>query len=155
MAYHRHHSVDTRIARIFNTYGPRMRKGDGRVVPNFINQALAGEDLTIYGDGQHTRSFCFIDDLVDGILLLLEKGDADPVNLGNDKEVSILDFAQVVLKLTGSSSKLRHEPLPVDDPKVRQPDITKATSLLGWKPEISLEEGIARTIAFFKETESL
>jgi dTDP-glucose 4,6-dehydratase len=154
MAYHRHHGVDTRIARIFNTYGPRMRKGDGRVVPNFINQALTGEDLTIYGDGRQTRSFCFIDDLVDGILLLLEKGDADPVNLGNDLEVSILDFAQVILKLTGSSSKLCREPLPVDDPKVRQPDISKAKSLLGWEPRISLDEGIKRTIAFFKETES-
>ena len=131
-----------------------MRKGDGRVVPNFINQALAGEDLTIYGDGQQTRSFCFIDDMVDGILLLLEKGDADPVNLGNDKEVSILDFAQVILKLIGSSSKLRHEPLPVDDPKVRQPDISKAKSQLGWEPKISLDEGLGRTIAFFKDMEN-
>ena len=152
MAYHRHHGVDTRIARIFNTYGPRMRKGDGRVVPNFINQALAGEGLTVYGDGAQTRSFCYIDDLVDGILLLLEKGDSDPVNLGNDKEVSILEFSRVVLKLTGSSSKLRHEPLPVDDPKVRQPDISRARSLLDWEPQIPLEEGLARTIAYFQET---
>jgi dTDP-glucose 4,6-dehydratase len=152
MAYHRHHGVDTRIARIFNTYGPRMRKGDGRVVPNFINQALSGEELTIYGDGNHTRSFCYIDDLVDGILLLLERGDADPVNLGNDKEVSILEFARMVVKLTGSSSKLGREPLPVDDPKVRQPDISKAKGLLGWEPKIPLEEGLGRTIAFFKKT---
>ena len=151
MAYHRHHGVDTRIARIFNTYGPRMRKGDGRVVPNFINQALAGEELTIYGDGTHTRSFCYIDDLVDGIMLLLEQGDAEPVNLGNDKEVSILEFAQVVIKLTGSSSKLRHEPLPVDDPKVRQPDISRARQLLGWEPKILLEDGLSRTIEYFKE----
>ena len=131
-----------------------MRKGDGRVVPTFINQALTGEDLTIFGDGRQTRSFCFIDDLVDGILLLLEKGDADPVNLGNDKEVSILDFAQVILKRTGSSSKLRHEPLPVDDPKVRQPDISKAKSQLGWEPKISLDQGLGRTIAFFKDMEN-
>jgi dTDP-glucose 4,6-dehydratase len=129
-----------------------MRKGDGRVVPNFINQALSGEELTIYGDGNHTRSFCYIDDLVDGILLLLERGDADPVNLGNDKEVSILEFARMVVKLTGSSSKLGHEPLPVDDPKVRQPDISKAKGLLGWEPKIPLEEGLGRTIAFFKKT---
>jgi dTDP-glucose 4,6-dehydratase len=154
MAYHRHHGVDARIARIFNTYGPRMRKGDGRVVPTFINQALAGEDLTVYGEGTHTRSFCYIDDLVDGLLLLLEKGGADPVNLGNDKEVSILDFARVVIKLTGSSSKLRHEPLPVDDPKVRQPDISLAKSLLGWEPKVSLEEGLGRTIEYFKEMDS-
>jgi dTDP-glucose 4,6-dehydratase len=154
MAYHRHHGVDTRIARIFNTYGPRMRKGDGRVVPNFINQALAGEELTVYGDGAQTRSFCYIDDLVDGILLLLDKGEAEPVNLGNDKEVSILDFARVIIKLTGSSSKLRHESLPVDDPKVRQPDISRARSLLGWEPKVPLEEGLSRTIEYFKEMES-
>jgi dTDP-glucose 4,6-dehydratase len=150
-AYHRHHGVDTRIARIFNTYGPRMRKGDGRVVPNFINQALAGEELTVYGDGTQTRSFCYIDDLVDGILLLLEKGEAEPVNLGNDKEVSILDFARVILKLTGSSSKLCYEPLPVDDPKVRQPDISRARDLLDWEPKIPLETGLSRTIEYFKE----
>jgi dTDP-glucose 4,6-dehydratase len=151
MAYHRHHGVDTRIARIFNTYGPRMRKGDGRVVPNFINQALAGEELTVYGDGTQTRSFCYIDDMVDGILLLLDKGEAEPVNLGNDKEVNILDFAQVVIKLAGSSSKLRHEPLPVDDPKVRQPDISRARDLLDWEPKIPLEEGLSRTIEYFKD----
>jgi dTDP-glucose 4,6-dehydratase len=151
MAYHRHHGVDTRIARIFNTYGPRMRKGDGRVVPSFINQALAGEELTIYGDGTQTRSFCYIDDLVAGILLLLDKGEAGPVNLGNDKELSILDFARVIIKLTGSSSKLRHEPLPVDDPKVRQPDITRARNLLDWEPKIPLEEGLSRTIEYFKD----
>jgi dTDP-glucose 4,6-dehydratase len=154
MAYHRHHGVDTRIARIFNTYGPRMRKGDGRVVPNFINQALSGEELTVYGDGTHTRSFCYIDDLVEGILRLLEKGDCEPVNLGNDKEVSILEFARLVVKLTGSSSQLRYEPLPVDDPKVRQPDISRAKTLLGWEPEVPLEEGLARTIAYFKKTGS-
>ena len=151
MAYHRHHGVDTRIARIFNTYGPRMRKGDGRVVPSFITQALAGEELTIYGDGTQTRSFCYIDDLVDGILLLLDKGEADPVNLGNDKELSILDFARVVLEVTGSSSKLRHEPLPVDDPKVRQPDISRARNLLDWEPKIPLEEGLSRTVEYFKD----
>ncbi len=154
MAYHRHHGVDTRIARIFNTYGPRMRKGDGRVVPTFINQALGAEDLTIFGDGSHTRSFCYIDDLVDGIMLLLQKGDAEPVNLGNDKEVSIRDFARIVLDLTGSSSRLRHESLPVDDPKVRQPDISRAKELLGWRPRITLEEGLERTIEYFRETVS-
>jgi len=154
MAYHRHHGVDTRIARIFNTFGPRMRKGDGRVVPTFINQALAGEDLTVYGDGTQTRSFCYIDDLVDGILLLLDKGEAEPVNLGNDQEASILDFARVVIELTGSSSKLRYDPLPVDDPKVRQPDISRARSLLDWEPKIPLEEGLARTIEYFKEMAS-
>jgi dTDP-glucose 4,6-dehydratase len=154
MAYHRHHGLNTRIIRIFNTYGPRMRKGDGRVVPNFIIQALSGKDLTIYGDGTQTRSFCYIDDMVEGILLALEKGDADPINVGNDKESSILEFAQVVLKLTGSSSKLCNEPIPVDDPKVRRPDISRAKSLLGWEPKVSLEDGLARTIAYFREMES-
>jgi dTDP-glucose 4,6-dehydratase len=131
-----------------------MRKGDGRVVPNFITQALSGLDLTIYGDGTQTRSFCYINDMVDGILLALEKGDADPVNLGNDKETSILEFAEVVLKLTGSSSQLKNEPLPVDDPKVRRPDISKARNLLGWEPKVSLEDGLARTIAYFRKMEN-
>ena len=153
MAYHRHHGLDTRIIRIFNTYGPRMRAGDGRVVPNFICQALAGKDLTIYGDGEQTRSFCFIDDLVDGILAVLDRGDHDPVNLGNPTEYTIAQFAQEVIRLVGSGSGLVREPLPVDDPKVRRPDIGRAKALVGWEPKVNLEQGLAATIEYFRGRE--
>jgi dTDP-glucose 4,6-dehydratase len=154
MAYHRTHGLDTRIVRIFNTYGPRMRSGDGRVVPNFITQALSGQDLTVYGDGSQTRSFCYIDDLIEGIVRALDQGDAFPVNLGNDKEVKILDFARKVLELTGSRSGIKHLDMPVDDPKVRRPDITRARNLLGWEPKVPLDDGLARTIEHFKSLES-
>ncbi len=151
MAYHRYHGVSTRIARIFNTYGPRMRLRDGRVVPNFILQALAGEDLTVYGDGSQTRSFCYVDDLIDGIVKLLFSQETEPVNLGNPDEFSVLDFAQEVLHITGSHSRIIHHPLPVDDPRVRQPDITKARKILDWKPKIGLREGIRKTVPYFQE----
>jgi dTDP-glucose 4,6-dehydratase len=147
MAYHRHHGLDTKIVRIFNTYGPRMRIRDGRVVPAFISQALRGESLTIFGDGTQTRSFCYVDDLVRGIVGLLDSdGEHEPVNIGNPTETTILEFAQRILALTGSRSGIVHEPLPVDDPRVRQPDITKARRLLGWEPKVALEEGLKRTI---------
>ena len=149
MAYHRHHRLDTRIVRIFNTYGPRMRSGDGRVVPNFITQALAGRDLTVYGDGSQTRSFCYVDDLVAGILLVLDRGGADPVNLGNDRETSIRAFAEKVIASTGSESRLVFEPMPEDDPKVRRPDIGRARAL-GWQPRVDLDTGLRRTIAYFR-----
>ncbi|HOX44574.1 MAG TPA: SDR family oxidoreductase [Myxococcota bacterium] len=154
MAYHRQHGLTTRIVRIFNTYGPRMRGRDGRVVPNFILQALHGEELTVYGDGLQTRSFCYVDDLVDGILATLERGDPEPVNLGNPNEFTMLELARQVLALTGSASRLRHEPLPVDDPRVRRPDITRARELLGWEPHTQLEEGLRRTIAHFRALEA-
>ncbi len=150
MAYHRTHGVNTRIARIFNTYGPRMRLRDGRVVPNFILQALAGEDLTVYGDGSQTRSFCYVDDLIEGIVKLLFSQEIEPVNLGNPDEFSVLGFAQEVLKITGSHSRIIHHPLPVDDPRVRQPDITKARKILNWNPKISLREGISKTVPYFQ-----
>ncbi len=150
MAYHRTHGVNTRIARIFNTYGPRMRLRDGRVVPNFILQALAGEDLTVYGDGSQTRSFCYVDDLIEGIVKLLFSQEIEPVNLGNPDEFSVLGFAQEVLKITGSHSRIIHYPLPVDDPRVRQPDITKARKILNWNPKISLREGISKTVPYFQ-----
>ena len=150
MAYHRAHGVDTRIARIFNTFGPRLAPGDGRVVSNFVTQALAGEPLTIYGDGSQTRSFCYVDDLVDGLIALVERGDADPVNLGNPDERTVLDLARLVLELTGSSSPIEYHPLPEDDPQVRRPDITRAQSLLGWTPKITLEDGLQRTIDWFR-----
>jgi dTDP-glucose 4,6-dehydratase len=150
MAYHRTHGVDTRIARIFNTYGPRMRARDGRVVSNFIVQALKGEPLTIYGDGSQTRSFCFASDLVDGIFRLFERGDADPVNLGNPREFTVRELAELILKLTGSQSSLVERPLPTDDPKVRRPDISRAQSMLEWRPQVNLEEGLKRTIAHFR-----
>jgi len=150
MAYHRYHGVDTKIVRIFNTYGPRMRIHDGRAVPNFIAQALRGEDLTIFGDGTQTRSFCYISDLVRGILALLESPVNDPVNIGNPLEMSISDMARLIIKMTGSKSKLVQLPLPTDDPKVRQPDITRARTLLGWQPKVSLEEGLTSTIDYFK-----
>jgi len=150
MAYHRTHGVETRIVRIFNTHGPRMRLNDGRVVPNFISQALRGEPLTVYGDGSQTRSFCYVSDLVEGIVRLLRSDHSDPVNCGNPKEVSILQFAERIKALTGSRSEIVFRPLPVDDPRVRQPDITKARTLLGWEPRVSLEDGLMKTIEFFR-----
>ncbi len=150
MAYHRYHNVDTRIARVFNTYGPRMRLDDGRVVPNFVGQALRGEPLTVYGDGSQTRSFCYILDLVEGIYRLLFSNEVEPVNLGNPTELKIIDFAYKVLEYTGSSSDIVFRPLPVDDPRVRQPDITKARRVLGWEPEVSLDDGMRETIAYFR-----
>ena len=150
MAYHRHHGVDTRIARIFNTYGPRMRLNDGRVVPNFIYQALKGEDLTVYGDGSQTRSFCYVDDLVEGIVRLLLSPETGPVNLGNPGEYSILQFAREILEITGSRSRVVYQPLPVDDPQVRKPDIRKAREVLGWSPKVDLKEGIRQTIPYFQ-----
>ncbi len=147
MAYHRHHGLDTKIVRIFNTYGPRMRIRDGRVVPAFISQALRGEDLTVFGDGEQTRSFCYVDDLVRGILGLMDSdGEHDPVNIGNPAETTIMQFARRILELTGSQSRIVHQPLPVDDPRVRQPDITKARRVLGWEPQVPLDVGLRRTI---------
>ena len=151
MAYRRYHQVDTRIARIFNTYGPRMRLNDGRVVPNFILQALQGKDLTIYGDGSQTRSFCYIDDLIEGIFRLLFSQEIEPINLGNPDEFSVLDFAKIILEITRSQSRITHQPLPMDDPRVRRPDITKAQKILNWKPQIELKDGIRKTIPYFKE----
>src|SRR5438105_5662672 len=150
MAYHRARGVDTRIARIFNTYGPGMRINDGRVVPNFIGQALAGRPLTVYGDGSQTRSLCYVDDLVDGLLAVLEKGDDLPVNLGNPSETTVLELARLVIRLTGSQSEVEFRPLPADDPRRRCPDIARARSLLGWEPRIELEEGLVRTIEYFR-----
>jgi len=150
MAYHRTHGMETRIVRIFNTYGPRMRERDGRVVSNFIVQALHGEPLTMYGTGSQTRSFCFVSDLVDGITRLFHSERADPTNIGNPNEFTIRELAGMVLRLTGSDSPIREEPLPVDDPTVRQPDITHAATILGWEPKVQLEEGLGRTIAFFQ-----
>ena len=150
MAYHRAHGVDTRIVRIFNTYGPRMRPDDGRVVSNFIVQALQGEPLTMYGDGSQTRSFCYVDDEIEGIYRLFLHGDAMPTNIGNPHEFSVRQLAELVLELTGSSSTLAFRPLPEDDPKVRQPDISRARELLGWEPQVSLREGVGRTIEYFR-----
>ncbi|HXV90122.1 MAG TPA: UDP-glucuronic acid decarboxylase family protein [Gemmatimonadales bacterium] len=151
MAYHRYHGVDTRIVRIFNTYGPRMRPRDGRVVSNFIVQALQGEPLTVYGDGRQTRSFCYVDDLVEGIYRLFLRGTADPVNLGNPDEFTVLQLAELVLKLTGAPGPIERKPLPVDDPRVRQPDIGLAGRTLDWAPTVRLEDGLRRTITFFRE----
>lgn len=151
MAYHRHHGVDTRIVRIFNTYGPRMRAGDGRVVPTFINQALAREPLTCFGDGSQTRSFCYVDDLIEGIYLLLLSDYVDPMNVGNPAEMTVLQFAEEIVRLTDSASEIVFTELPVDDPKVRQPDITKARATLGWEPKVLLEQGLRRTIDYFSE----
>lgn len=151
MAYHRYHALNTRIVRIFNTYGPRMRMRDGRVVPNFITQALRGEGLTVYGKGTQTRSFLYIDDLVRGIHRLLESDYHLPVNLGNPHEISVLEFAKKILELTGSRSPIIYKPLPEDDPQVRQPDISKARELLGWEPAVQLKEGLTKTIQFFSE----
>ncbi len=150
MAYHTFHGVETRIVRIFNTYGPKMRLNDGRVLPAFIGQALRGEDLTIFGDGSQTRSFCYVDDLVEGIFRLLQSDCVDPVNIGNPSEISIADFAQEIIELTGTDQKVIFKGLPTDDPKQRQPDITKARALLDWEPKIDRKEGLKRTYAYFK-----
>jgi dTDP-glucose 4,6-dehydratase len=151
MAYHTFHGLETRIARIFNTYGPRMRLNDGRVLPAFIGQALRGEDLTVFGDGSQTRSFCYVDDLVEGIFRLLMSDYSQPVNLGNPDEITILDFAEEIVQLTKTDQKIVFEPLPVDDPKQRRPDISLATELLGWKPKVGRAEGLALTYAYFKQ----
>ncbi len=150
MAYRRANGVDTRIVRIFNTYGERMRPRDGRVVPALIGQALAGEPMTVFGDGSQTRSFCYVSDLVDGIYRLLLSGEKEPVNIGNPAELSVLDFAKTIRRLTGTKSEIVFKPLPVDDPRVRQPDITRAKTLLGWEPKVPLEEGLLRTIEYFR-----
>lgn len=151
MAYHRVHKINTRIVRIFNTYGPRMRRNDGRVVPNFLSQALAGKPLTIYGDGRQTRSFCYVDDLIEGIYLLLLSKENLPVNIGNPGEFRIIDFARLVIELTGTKSKIIFKPLPQGDPKKRKPDIRKARSLLGWSPKVDIKQGLVRTLAWLKE----
>jgi dTDP-glucose 4,6-dehydratase len=151
MAYHRAHALDTRIARIFNTYGPRMRPDDGRAIPTFITQALRGEPLTVYGDGSQTRSFCFIEDTLEGIWRLMRSRVTEPVNLGNPQEMSLLELAESILRLSGSESRLVFGPLPVDDPKVRQPDITRAQTLLGWEPTVGLDKGLRRTINWFRQ----
>jgi len=150
MAYHRYHHLDTKIVRIFNTYGPRMRLRDGRVVPAFIGQALTGAPLTIFGDGSQTRSFCYVSDLIDGIYRLALSDFHEPVNIGNPREMTILQFAQEIIRITGSTSGIEHRPLPVDDPKVRQPDISRARKVLGWEPKVEFEEGIADTIDYFR-----
>ena len=146
MAYHRQQGVDTAIVRIFNTYGPRMRARDGRAIPTFLRQALQNQPITVFGDGSQTRSFCYVDDLVRGIILLAESGHHDPVNIGNPNEFTLLELAEAVIELTGSESQIVFEELPTDDPQVRQPDITKARELLGWEPEVELREGLERTI---------
>jgi dTDP-glucose 4,6-dehydratase len=151
MAYHRYHKLDTRIVRIFNTYGPRMRLDDGRALPAFVGQALRGENLTVFGDGSQTRSFCYVSDLIDGIFKLLMSNEVNPVNIGNPSEITIKQFAEEVIKLTGSKSKITCQPLPEDDPKVRQPDISKAVKILGWSPKIDREEGLRITIDYFKK----
>ena len=150
MAYHTYHQLETRIARIFNTYGPRMRLNDGRALPAFIGQALRGEDLTVFGDGSQTRSFCYVDDLVEGIYRLLMSDYAYPVNIGNPDEISIKDFAEEIIKLTGTQQKICYEPLPTDDPKQRQPDITRANKLLAWKPVVNRADGLKITYSYFK-----
>jgi dTDP-glucose 4,6-dehydratase len=150
MAYHRVHGIDVKIVRIFNTFGPRMRLKDGRVVPAFIGQALAGEPLTIFGDGSQTRSFCYVSDLLDGIFRLATSGETGPLNIGNPTEMTIAQFARMIKRLTGSASPIVYQPLPVDDPKVRQPDIGKARELLGWEPKVDLETGLRLTIEYFK-----
>ena len=150
MAYHRYHKVDTKIVRIFNTYGPRMRLRDGRVVPAFIGQALQGEPLTVFGDGKQTRSFCYVSDLIDGIYRLSQSDFHEPVNIGNPLELTIAEFAERIRRLTGSASEIVRKPLPVDDPKQRQPDITRANRLLGWKPMVTLEDGLRETIRWFQ-----
>jgi dTDP-glucose 4,6-dehydratase len=150
MAYHREHAVDTRIVRIFNTYGPRMRLNDGRVVPAFVSQALSGKPMTIFGEGKQTRSFCYCSDLIDGIFRLMMSDTNLPVNIGNPREMTMLEFAEAVKRAVGSKSKIIHKPLPQDDPKQRQPDITRARKLLGWEPKVGLDEGLAQTIAYFR-----
>jgi len=150
MAYHTFHNVETRIVRIFNTYGPRMRLNDGRALPAFIGQALRGEDLTVFGDGSQTRSFCYVDDLIEGIYRLLMSETSDPVNIGNPDEISLKDFAEEIIKLTGSSQKIIYKPLPEDDPKQRRPDISRAKELLNWEPKVNREEGLKITYEYFK-----
>ncbi|MFH1259380.1 MAG: UDP-glucuronic acid decarboxylase family protein [Elusimicrobiota bacterium] len=150
MAYHRYHRMPVRIVRIFNTYGPRMRKNDGRVVPNFITQAIKGRPLTVYGAGEQTRSFCYVSDLIEGIYQLLLSSLNEPVNIGNPGELTVLDFAKKIIQLTKSKSKIIFKPLPEDDPKVRQPDTTKANKLLKWQPKVNLDEGLKKTIEYFK-----
>jgi dTDP-glucose 4,6-dehydratase len=150
MAYHRKHGIETRIVRIFNTYGPRMRPRDGRVVSNFIVQALCGEPITVYGDGSQTRSFCYVDDEVDGIYRLFMNGDANPTNIGNPDEYTVKELAEIVVELTGSSSPIVYRPLPEDDPKVRRPDITRARTMLGWTPKVPVRVGVEKTIAYFQ-----
>ncbi len=151
MAYHRYHHIDTKIVRIFNTYGPRMRLNDGRVVPAFIGQALRGEPLTIFGDGTQTRSFCYVSDLLDGIYRLSQSDTHDPVNIGNPAEMTIRQFAEEIVRITGTASSIDFRPLPVDDPRVRQPDIALAREILGWEPKVAFAEGIVTTIAYFRE----
>jgi dTDP-glucose 4,6-dehydratase len=151
MAYHRYHGVDTKIVRIFNTYGPRMRLRDGRVVPAFIGQALSDSALTIFGDGSQTRSFCYVSDLIDGIFRLSQSDFHEPVNIGNPREMTIKQFAEEIIRITGTKSGIEYKPLPVDDPKVRQPDITRAKNVLGWEPKVEFEEGITRTIEYFRQ----
>jgi dTDP-glucose 4,6-dehydratase len=150
MAYHRTHEVDSRIVRIFNTHGPRMQVADGRAVPNFMAQAIRGEPLTVYGDGMQTRSLCYVSDLVRGVVTVLERGDELPINLGNPQEVTVLELAETIIRLTGSKSGIEHRELPVDDPKQRRPDITRARELLGWQPEVTLEDGLGRTLEYFR-----
>ncbi len=150
MAYHRYHKVDTKIVRIFNTYGPRMRLRDGRVVPAFIGQALAGKPLTVFGDGSQTRSFCYVSDLINGIFKLAMSDYHEPVNIGNPREMTIKQFAEEIIRITGARSTIEHKPLPADDPKVRQPDIARAKKILGWQPKVQFEEGIKKTIEYFR-----
>ena len=151
-AYHRYHGLDTKIVRIFNTYGPRMRLNDGRAVPAFMSQALRGEDVTIFGSGKQTRSFTYITDLVEGVIRLMESKVNDPVNIGNPHEMTIEEIARTIIRMSGSKSKLVYRPLPVDDPKVRQPDITRARTLLSWEPKVGLEEGLTKTLDYFRRT---
>jgi dTDP-glucose 4,6-dehydratase len=151
MAYHRHHNVDTKIVRIFNTFGPRMRVNDGRAIPAFISQTLANEDVTVFGEGQQTRSFCYVSDLIEGIYKLLTSNYNDPVNIGNPREMTVKEMAELIIKFTRSKSKIKYEPLPEDDPKVRQPDIKRAKSILDWEPKFPIEEGIKITIDWFRK----
>jgi dTDP-glucose 4,6-dehydratase len=150
LAYHRYHGVNTKIVRIFNTYGPRMRLRDGRAVPAFMSQALRNEDVTVFGDGSQTRSFCYVSDLVDGILRLMQADTNEPVNIGNPHELTIEEIARTIIRLVGSTSRIVYRPLPVDDPKQRRPDITRARTLLGWEPKIGLEQGLLKTVDYFK-----
>jgi len=150
MAYHRAHGVDTRIIRIFNTHGPRMQVSDGRAVPNFMAQALRDQPLTVYGDGKQTRSLCYVSDLIRGVLAVLEKGDELPTNLGNPHEVTMVELAETIIRISGSKSRIEHRELPVDDPKQRRPDITRARKLLGWEPKVGLEDGLQRTLEYFR-----
>ena len=150
MAYHRYHGVDTKIVRIFNTYGPRMRLNDGRAVPAFMSQVLRNEDVTVFGDGSQTRSFMYISDLIDGIMKLMRSPENDPVNIGNPREMTILEIAQTIIRMTGATSRIVYKPLPTDDPRVRQPDISRARTILNWEPKVSLEEGLVKTVEYFR-----